>query len=72
MIKIVANEKGLSHEKRESATRYAEDLAKFARVERLRPLGEGEGSMTGRREARHGAVEAVLFRWHDKLMLFDS
>jgi hypothetical protein len=62
VIKIVANEKGLSHEKRESTTRYVEDLAKFAHVERLRPLGEDEGSMTGRREARHGVVEAVLFR----------
>jgi hypothetical protein len=47
-------------------------MAKFARVERLRPLGEDEGSLTGRRDARHGAVEAVLFRWHDQLMLFDS
>jgi hypothetical protein len=68
----MANEKGLSHERRDSATRYVEDLAKFARVERLRPLGEDEGSMTGRREARQGALEAVLFRWHDQLMLFDS
>jgi hypothetical protein len=32
VIKIVADEKGLDNSKRESATRYAEDLAEFARV----------------------------------------
>jgi hypothetical protein len=32
LIKIVAEEKGLSNEKRPSATMYVEDLAEFARV----------------------------------------
>lgn len=32
MVKIVADEKGLSNAKRESATMYVEDLAEFARV----------------------------------------
>jgi hypothetical protein len=32
VLKIVANEKGLSNAKRESATMYVEDLAEFARV----------------------------------------
>jgi hypothetical protein len=32
VIKVVADEKGLSNAKRESATMYVEDLAEFARV----------------------------------------
>jgi hypothetical protein len=32
MIKIVAEEKGLSNAKHESTTIYVEDLAEFARV----------------------------------------
>jgi len=32
VVKIVADEKGLSNTKRESATMYVEDLAEFARI----------------------------------------